>query len=933
MKLLPHISLPDKICIGLLLVITVVFFWRITLLGQILLPLDFLFTVEPWRSEAANIAPGSMWNTEGSDAVWAIYPMAVQAQRDSAASSLLWNPNVMAGSPTLAAGGMASYPINYILWLLMTPDRAIGWSMVLHVFLGSLFMYMLMRELGSQYFGAMVAALAFSFNTYLIGWIIVPYFITSIVWLPLVMWGAERALRKADWRWTLVGSGAFALQILGGSILWPFYGAITLGIVALYRGFVSWWQSKDFFQAIRPVFYTGLTLGVGSILIAWQLLLTIELFPLTLRDQASAGSSHLRLQQQLLRLLIPDFYGNSLYDTYYGPFNYVESGLYFGVLPLIFILAGLFVPKKRYLTWGFFGLGMITLLAVCGISPFRQIITFSYIIFLNTFPGRIFYITVFCWAIVAGFGADWIAQQFPKSFVHRLKLAVGILAVTVLIWGVVLASFNKNSPEQLVNIKSQLALSSLIISFTWIAMSALYLWSRSYLTEHTFASLGMAIIMTDLLLTGINLNSSFSPSLSFPKTPSIEFLENLADTEDQPYRILNVPSNDILPGLTGEVYDFPLVTGYISWVLERYSNYADLTGDRGLALENQVYYINCCQPLLNALNIKYVYTSANATLADLGEQYQFLTKLSEASIEAPEEYVYQTSFTLNGSTREVLFTHPPARVQFTGAIPAKAELVTAIGIDELAWGKANDGVLFEIYVTLNDKETRLFSQYLDPAHTPTDRRWVPVRVDLSAYENQTIALSFVTSPGDNGANDWAGWAEPRLILPSSLELIYDGPNKVYFNKAHLPRAWVVNNVIQVNNVEEVKQILSDSSFDPAHTAVIEGTLSEPLPPEQGESNVTILNYAAHQVEIQANLSQPGLLVLSDMFYPSWAVFVNGNERSIYATNLMMRGVYLEAGENTILFKYTPKSFVNGLYVTGGGIGLILLGFVYKWRSS
>jgi hypothetical protein len=90
-------------------------------------------------------------------------------------------------------------------------------------------------------------------------------------------------------------------------------------------------------------------------------------------------------------LFVPAISGNSIRgQTYTGPFNYPETDLYFGALTLFFVLASLF-SRQRKLAWGFFGLGMVALLAVYNVSPLRLIISYLYPIFLNTFPGRIFW--------------------------------------------------------------------------------------------------------------------------------------------------------------------------------------------------------------------------------------------------------------------------------------------------------------------------------------------------------------------------------------------------------------------------------------------------------------------------------------------------------------------------------------------------------------
>jgi len=66
----------------------------------------------------------------------------------------------------------------------------------------------------------------------------------------------------------------------------------------------------------------------------------------------------------------------------------------------------------------------------------------------------------------------------------------------------------------------------------------------------------------------------------FPETPSLGKLRHLVAAEDQPVRVLNVHSNEVLTGNSTEVFGLHNVSGYSSWALGRYYAYAELTGAR-----------------------------------------------------------------------------------------------------------------------------------------------------------------------------------------------------------------------------------------------------------------------------------------------------------------------------------------------------------------
>jgi hypothetical protein len=168
-----------------------------------------------------------------------------------------------------------------------------------------------------------------------------------------------------------------------------------------------------------------------------------------------------------------------------------------------------------------------------------------------------------------------------------------------------------------------------------------------------------------------------------------------------------------------------------------------------------------------------------------------------------------------------------------------------------------------------------------------------------------------------------------------LELIYDGPNKIYKNPQALPRAWVVNQVTQVaeGDIEAVSTHLSAADFNPAREAVIEGTLAGELGEPHIDDKVRFISYSPEHLFLEADIREPGLLVLSDVLYPGWQAYVDGEEQPIIATNLIMRGVYLSGGEHQIEFNFRPVMFYRGLAISGVSLILIIVALLWSKRSA
>jgi hypothetical protein len=607
----------DVAAIVLLAVLVLLFMWRVTLLGKVLLPLDALFPMEPWKSETTHPAD-AVWNPIVTDAVWQWAPLASAARELQGSGSYLWDPLSMGGVPSFVAGAISINPLVFILGHFLSVAAAMSWAAVISLVLGATFAYLLLRELDCAPWASLIGALAFTFNGYLVGWLSVPNMTGGMIWLPAIAWGIERSINARDWRWSLVSAGAVALQLLTSSILFSFYGAVTIGILLSCRCIAAVIRERNVTQALPPLRYGALAFAVGAGIAAIPLFTTLQLYYQTDRTSLAGARSVLAFSTHFIRLLAPTLYGNSLHgNAYQSSFNYVETNLYFGVLPAFFILAGLFSPR-RALTWPLFALGAAALLAVYDIPPFRPVMARIYPVFLNAFPGRIFYVVVFCWSLLAGLGADWLARCSPRRPLRGL--AVAALASAAILLGLAIAAANARHPprqEALQILYYQLrsfSLASLFVAAGLAAIAAAIFWVWSYrgrLARYAQAA-ALVCLVADLFAAGMNFNPALDESLVFPDTPSLQRLRELQSGNVGTARIATVPSHSILYGMSPEQYGLQSVSGYSSFALTRYARYIHLT--QPFTTINHIFLTECCSPLLDALNARYIYTPAGVQL-------------------------------------------------------------------------------------------------------------------------------------------------------------------------------------------------------------------------------------------------------------------------------------------------------------------------------
>lgn len=111
-----------------------------------------------------------------------------------------------------------------------------------------------------------------------------------------------------------------------------------------------------------------------------------------------------------------------------------------------------------------------------------------------------------------------------------------------------------------------------------------------------------------------------------------------------------------------------------------------------------------------------------------------------------------------------------------------------------------------------------------------------------------------------------------------------------------------------------------------------------LPPEYtGEkdiqSDILVTRDNTRRIELSVTLSAGGLLVLADTWYPGWQAHVNSEHAEILAVDGALRGIWLEAGDNEVVFEYHHWPSRAGLAAQLAGVVTLLLLFAIVFRRS
>jgi Bacterial membrane protein YfhO len=158
-------------------------------------------------------------------------------------------------------------------------------------------------------------------------------------------------------------------------------------------------------------------------------------------------------------------------------------------------------------------------------------------------------------------------------------------------------------------------------------------------------------------------------------------------------------------------------------------------------------------------------------------------------------------------------------------------------------------------------------------------------------------------------------------LSDQFRQVYTGEVNIYQNLDAFPRAFVVHHALAATGPDQSIALLKERGFDPRQTAVVEGSmtpdqaraLSAPSGPDGSSARIT--SYSDNKIEIEATMDSPGLLVLSDTFYPGWRASVDGKKEAVHPTDEALRSIFLGTGTHRVTFTYSPTSFKAGSLIT------------------
>lgn len=402
------------------------------------------------------------FSAEADTAAALAYAHAGDQIKEAEGVDPLWMPYFFSGMPTFGNVAYVPHDVSYVQKMMVAILKLLflnaTWSWILvHYFLGGVFMFLLMRFWKFSHIPALFAALTFMLSPFAIGLAQEGHGskLMALMYMPAVFLLTDMLFRRRD----ALSFGLFAAGI--GTLLLTnhmqivYYILMVVGLYFVYTA-VSDAAKDTLLVAKRTALFVG-GLLIGFCISSYIYLSVYEYAQYSIRGSGTAGtpggltwdyatnwSFH---PGEMFTYLIPSFFGFSSANPvlwqgqiqrlplYWGTMPFNTSTVYVGLLPVILSITAV-VYRRNRITIFFAILAIFLLLASFGKHfGFFYELMFNVLPFFDKFraPSMILQLMAFTTAVLGGYGLAAILEG-REGAINMQKLSKTLLYILGVLW-------------------------------------------------------------------------------------------------------------------------------------------------------------------------------------------------------------------------------------------------------------------------------------------------------------------------------------------------------------------------------------------------------------------------------------------------------------------------------------------------------------------
>jgi len=878
----------------------------------------------------------------------------------------LWDPYRFSGTPHIANPESSVFYVSTIL-ILLSPNGILGirYAILLHVVLSGICTYYLMITLGLNRRTALLSGVGYMLSGPTFQFVAGGYLnrICSQPWIPLATAILVKALSTRRLRYAFLGGVPLAMQVLAGSFISFFYTVIFLLLMVIYDIVYSvlkesWSVNslKSLVKHISKIFIPLLSLTTCLALSSIKMIPLFEFLPNTYRSTAYTLEQAYHHYVHNFRILFTVLFAkDSLYNSINpftgAPYNPIEYCAYVGALVAGLAIIAVLLRRNKHTI--FFALSSIvfSLISLGPSSPVNvYALLYNYFPFFKTQHGgvRSLLIVSFSLIILAGFGVDELSWRLRSKISLKRRTACFVIVLILIVMD--LSSFAFLS----VNSNARVSLASRDKVYTSISPNdpggVLLEYPRTIVVgkgagfEATFTikNIGDTIWLSD----------SHQPY----KKGTVYFevyIDNVGvafklPKDIYPEEVCIIRTSLVAPNTPGQYYlKVHLYDAGVGWFNDlNYFNVTEVRVATSATTKIKVQVSN--KPIVLSNNVRtilsYLIHQNSRNTYDVRVYPLYMWYL-------PHVYLlyknYYSSWGIEPGT-------------WLSYYDEYLSVALNVAPGDISWVSYQRGPkhMAKLLGLLNIK-------YIVPAGEFEAENIVHIENVPYIYENKEVmprvfcVAHAILIIGKNSTDEFNVKFITNLIKMPSFDpkkVVVINGNSSYiddYDSTFLRRfdAIILLNSL-AHNFTRARKLLTDyarngngivfstEDFRQRNTTQglistvtvydvnnIDSFLSKLVKEPNAEAN--ILNYTSNRIVVHVRSNNSHMfLVASEVYYPGWKAYLNGEETPIMIANSILRSIYLDRpGEYEVTFDYLPSSFLVGYFISGISIlSLLFLNF-------
>ena len=184
-------------------------------------------------------------------------------------------------------------------------------------------------------------------------------------------------------------------------------------------------------------------------------------------------------------------------------------------------------------------------------------------------------------------------------------------------------------------------------------------------------------------------------------------------------------------------------------------------------------------------------------------------------------------------------------------------------------------------------------------------------------------MTFTQGNDPNQATQYLNVSNPHPLLEMIrcryLFIAQDNGFRLHTFPRPMPRLNLVDDWQVLSDREAIFAAMSEPSFDPRKKAILETPWEASRSGGTSDGTVRLVDASTDHLTIEASLSSPALLVITDNYSPGWrATALSGSDQTEYQllpANYVLKAVPLRPGTHRLRVEYLPTAYRVGKWIS------------------